>query len=232
VIRTFFHAIAALALLQLCADRALAQKSRPGDDGRYELLTPRGAGPFPAVVVLHGCNGIGPNIRTWAHRLVGWGYAALIVDSFRRRGLTNICNGGGNALPALARAQDAMDAKAYLQTLPNIARDRIAVIGFSHGGATALAAAYDFAATIAYYPWCPLGQPPSNALVLIGGADDWVASDRCLGGANVKIYPGATHAFDSPGDRTYLGHHLAYNPAAAADSQTRTHQFLVSHLGR
>jgi hypothetical protein len=29
-----------------------------------ELYTPRGTGPFPTVVLLHGCSGIGPNAVT------------------------------------------------------------------------------------------------------------------------------------------------------------------------
>jgi len=35
----------------------------------YQLLTPKGAGPFPAVVVLHGCSGIDAKLRRWAGRL-------------------------------------------------------------------------------------------------------------------------------------------------------------------
>ena len=31
-----------------------------------ELYTPRGTGPFPAVILLHGCGGIGPNVKEWA----------------------------------------------------------------------------------------------------------------------------------------------------------------------
>src|SRR5690348_6955805 len=46
------------------------------------LELPAGAGPFPAVIVLHGCNGIGIGSRTWAQRLHQWGYAVLLLDSF------------------------------------------------------------------------------------------------------------------------------------------------------
>ena len=98
------------------ADAALAQRAH---SGAYELLTPQGAGPFPAVVVMHGCDGISAHTRRWADRLVSWGYAALIVDSFRPRGLTNVCKQGA-LLPGYARAGDAIAAKAYLQSLPNV----------------------------------------------------------------------------------------------------------------
>jgi len=211
----------------LC-DAAHAQS--PGA-ANYELLTPSGAGPFPAVVVMHGCDGINANTRRWAERLVGWGYAALIVDSFRFRGLSNVCNRGA-MLPASVRAGDAIAAKNYLRSLPNIAKGRIGLIGFSHGGWAALAAAGSFNAVVAFYPWCN-GRVPANTLVLIGSADDWTPSQRCSGGANLKVYSGATHGFDAPrGERTYFGHHMTYDAAAADDAEDRTRRFFAARLGR
>jgi dienelactone hydrolase len=141
---------------------------------------------------MHGCSGIDAKLRRWAERLVGWGYAALIVDSFRSRGLSNICD-RIDVLPPSARAGDAVAAKAYLQSLPNMGR--IGLIGFSHGGGAALAAAPSFDAVVAFYPWCN-GPVPANTLVLIGSADDWTPAGRCSGGAaNLKVYSGATHSF-------------------------------------
>jgi dienelactone hydrolase len=227
-------AVAAILWFSLIAsdvETAQGAPSGQGGDATYQLLTPRGAGPFPAIVVMHSCDGVNDNTRRWAHRLAGWGYAALIVDSFGPRGLTRVC-GDGRVLPAQVRANDAIAAKDYLRSLPNIAKDRIGLIGFSHGAGAALAASSAFPAVVAFYPWC-MGSPPANALVLIGDADDWTPSSRCQGAANVKVYPGATHAFDSPRpDRIYLGHHMSYNAAAAADALDRTHRFLSSHLGR
>jgi dienelactone hydrolase len=75
---------------------------------------------------------------------------------------------------------------------------------------------------------------PSNTLVLIGSADDWTPSQRCHGSAtNLKVYSGATHAFDAPrANRTYLGHQMAYDAGAAGDAEDRTRRFLASRLGR
>ena len=225
---------AVLAWLPFAANAGRAQtvRSRQAGGGTYELLTPAGAGPFPAVVVMHGCDGVNENTRRWAQRLVGWGYAALVVDSFRSRGLSNVCN-RGSMLPASVRAGDAVQAKTYLSGLPNIAKSRIGLIGFSHGGWSALVAAGSFRAVVAYYPWCS-GSVPSNTLVLIGSADDWTPSQRCRGSAaNLKVYSGATHAFDAPrASRTYLGHQMAYDAGAAGDAEDRTRRFLASHLGR
>jgi dienelactone hydrolase len=225
------------ALIPADAGHAQGAASGQGSGANYELLTPRGAGPFPAVIVMHPCSGVTDNTRRWAGRLVGWGYAALIVDSFRSRGLSNVC-GNGWTLPPSVRAHDAIEAENYLRSLPNVAKGRIGLIGFSHGANAALAASAlpgaAFGAVVAFYPLCT-GSPPSNALILIGSADDWTPASRCTGaaGTNLKVYPGATHAFDAPRpDRTYFGHHLAYDAAAAADAIDRTHRFLSARLGR
>src|SRR5215475_14493176 len=46
-----------------------------------ELYTPSGSGPYPTVVVMHGCGGVGPNVPAWAMWLRSEGYAALVLDS-------------------------------------------------------------------------------------------------------------------------------------------------------
>ena len=69
-LRTVAALLAALGWSVL-ADAARAQSvgSGQGNAANYELLTPQGAGPFPAVVVMHGCDGINANTRAWAARL-------------------------------------------------------------------------------------------------------------------------------------------------------------------
>jgi hypothetical protein len=48
---------------------------------RAYLRRPSGAGPFPAVVLLHGCAGFAEALdRNWAARLAEWGYATLTVS--------------------------------------------------------------------------------------------------------------------------------------------------------
>jgi dienelactone hydrolase len=237
----YFTAVTAIAAVLGCslitsdAGRAQSAAQVQGTSATYELLKPQGAGPFAAVVVMHSCDGVNENTRRWADRLVGWGYAALIVDSFRPRGLSGVCGNPGS-FPAPVRANDAIAAKNYLMSLPNIAKGRIGLIGFSHGAGAALAAATRedaaFRAVVAFYPWCTNRQP-DNALILIGDADDWTPSSRCRGAPNLKVYPGATHAFDSQRpDRLYHGHHLSYDAAAATDAIDRTRRFLSSHLDR
>ena len=219
------------------------------------LILPSGQPPFPAVVVLHGCNGVSPNTRTWARRLASWGYAALILDSFTSRGIANVC-GHGLDLSGRERARDALAAAAYLRTRPDIDPDHIGLLGYSHGGWSALAAARElavaesgtrpFAAIVAYYPNCPPGAPKlaSDVQILTGDADDWAPVKRCTDLLSryaedaphrplLKIYPGAFHSFDvNRPERLYFGHKLGYDARAAADSFEITKQFLDSHLRR
>ena len=45
------------------------------------LSRPKGDGPFPAIVILHGCGGLGPRLKNdVAGRLVSQGYVVLVVD--------------------------------------------------------------------------------------------------------------------------------------------------------
>jgi dienelactone hydrolase len=257
----------ALALLVLLAEArlALAADERPlvidaksmggpNSGATVEIWRPAGPGPFPAVIVLHGCDGVSSHHRTWAARLVGWGYVAAIVDSFRPRGVSSTCVDNGNPKPQL-RAQDAFNAASYLRTLPDIQPNRIGVIGFSHGGIATLFAtltselasargAQPFAAAVAYYPSCSAdaqnGARSTDLLILAARDDDWTLSAPCVKlvasqagqphAPVIKVYP-VVHGFDLPFQpRRYAGHMLGSNPEAAADSYAMSEAFLAARL--
>ena len=131
-----------------------------------ELDRPRGDGPFPAVVMLHGCGG--PWKRWgdgWSRRLVEWGYVVLQPDSFGARDYPKgVCH-LPHAIGPLRRVADAFTAKAYLEGLRYVDKTRIAVLGMSHGGWTIMYAVQNqfddqpmrpnpFAAAVAIYPYC------------------------------------------------------------------------------
>ena len=67
------------------------------------LSRPSGSGPFPAVILAHGCNGVDASVKTsawpslnkWAAWLNQQGYAALILDSYTARGIRTICRDQG-----------------------------------------------------------------------------------------------------------------------------------------
>lgn len=170
------------------------------------LLRPSGAGPFPAVVLLHGCGGLYTREgrltgrhSEWARTLCGHGFTALLVDSFTPRGLRQICTLKERPLRASReRTLDAYGALAYLQGRPDTRRDAIGLMGWSHGGVATLFAVdpatparprlapeADFRAAVAFYPGCrPEAQQAwrSNIplLMLLGGKDDWCPARHCV----------------------------------------------------
>jgi dienelactone hydrolase len=228
----------------------------PNSSAPLQLWLPPGNGPFPTVLVMHGCGGILDNHRSWAGRLVGWGYAAVIVDSFGPRNQRRVCE-NVDSIPTIVRGLDAHNAATYLRTLPNIQADRIGIVGFSHGGGATFYAAIDeriprdrggrpFQAAVVYYPPCSGGKNvepfATDVLVLIGKDDTWTPADLCLksvaaraGQAHpltIKVYPGAGHDFDTGGlpRLSSSGHMIGGNPEAAADSFAMTKAFLDARL--
>lgn len=171
---------------------------------------------IPAVVALHGCGGMYSTAKsrrdllsmrhqTMAEFLAGEGYAVLFPDSFRSRGREEICRevNAQRGLTVAHRRLDALGALAYLQEREDIASDRIAVLGWSHGGSTVLFsmnakspvverfrasdAAPFFRAAIAFYPGCFESAntkegyaPAAPLLMLVGGSDDWTSPRPCI----------------------------------------------------
>jgi dienelactone hydrolase len=225
------------------------------------LFMPEGSGKFPAVVLIHGCNGYDWQVRgqpgwtlakAYARRYVAHGYAALVLDSFEPRGIYNAC-GQPMRLGPTRRAWDALSAARWLGTLSTIDHDRLVLQGDSHGGWTVLVTLQaglwhlpeHFAAGIALYPYCyDVGGFSAPLLILIGGADDWTPAWRCQqmvetlhragkdGAVELKIFPGAYHAYDFPvpARTNALGHFMRYDAAATAASWQAIDAFLAAHL--
>src|SRR5262249_25171536 len=154
-----------------------------------ELYTPRGAGPFATVILMHGCGGIGANVKAWAIWLQHEGYAAFVLDSLGGRGLKSLCANTSELLPRV-RAEDVFAAAAYLKTLAQIDAGRIAAIRYSHGGSTPLTAASteeahpqaSIPAFLLFSPGCAgYKQLPGTTpiLMLLGAKDDWVSPAAC-----------------------------------------------------
>lgn len=103
------------------------------------LLVPKGSGPFPAAVIIHG-SGTSTRENAWtsayADALVKRGVAVLYPD---KRGSGK---SGGNWLTAsfIDLADDAIAGVEFLENNPKIDKSNIGVIGFSQGGHIAPAA--------------------------------------------------------------------------------------------
>jgi dienelactone hydrolase len=166
------------------------------------LYRPEGAGPFPSVVALHGCESLinrsgkmAPQLADWGERLVAAGLAVIFPDSFGSRGLRTQCRVLERKVRSeRERVADADAARHWLQGQPWSIKNRVSVMGWANGGMASLWAVRpramphdevpDFRSAVAFYPGCRrLSDLAWSAriptLILIGKADDWTAPAPC-----------------------------------------------------
>ncbi|WP_448202488.1 dienelactone hydrolase family protein [Azospirillum sp. sgz302134] len=207
-----------------------ASASDMGSGERLELVghlsRPDGPGPFPAVVLLHGCGGLRPNTAVWRRFFTERGYAILAIDSFGPRGVAEICRNAG-AVTWSMRAADAFGALDHLVKQPFIQADSVLVMGFSHGAGIALDVVSShrlngkpngrpdgtprFRAALALYPACAYkarqtAEYRAPVFIGIGTEDDWTPARFCeelltkhrgTAPMELRLYPEAAHSFDN-----------------------------------
>ncbi|MGY8708563.1 dienelactone hydrolase family protein [Bradyrhizobium sp. 18BD] len=167
-----------------------------------QLFKPAGEGPFPTVIALHGCGGLGghadpvlPRYRDWAERLLKAGNAVLLPDSYGSRELGPQCRVKEMHVKARReRVADIAASRAWLMKQSWVARDRISLIGWANGASALLWAVRpqsvardavpDFRAAIAFYPDCRISaglgwSTRVPTLVLIGANDDVSSPPAC-----------------------------------------------------
>lgn len=196
-----------------------------------ELLFPEGAGPFPAVVLAHGCEGNRNVEPVWGPYLRQAGYATFNIDSLRGRNLNEVCTQLG-ALSPQQRLPDVYGALRLLAVHPKVDAKRVALMGFSHGGIVTMMASTAWArerfspgsqaafrAFFPFYPYCNPIFPERDRIsapvrIHTGAADDWTPAKPCAdlvaslkaSGQDVAInvYADAYHQFDQARDTLYL----------------------------
>src|SRR6266702_8749466 len=167
-----------------------------------QLYKPDGDGPFPTVIALHGCGGLGgqseavqPRYRDWAEQLLKTGHAVLLPDSYGSRELGPQCR--VKERHVLARRERVADISASRQWLAQqswVARDRISLVGWANGASALLWAVRpqlssksgeaDFRSAVAFYPDCRLSSGTGwsarvPTLLLIGAKDDVSSPPAC-----------------------------------------------------
>ncbi len=206
------------------------------------LALPDGAGPYPGVVVIHEASGLNDNIRDICRRFAEQGYAALGVELFGDRNrvvcMARMFIGGmaGNldyfGVPALKAAL------GRLADRPEVDAGRIGAIGFCLGGSIVLTWACTenrLRAIAPYYGAAPKPREAIRRLCPVVGS--WPGKDFTTKAAaileteltaagvphDLKVYPGAKHAFFNDTLRSY-------HAAAAADSWQRVLAFFAEHV--
>ena len=199
----------------------------PGEGVRIGgyLSRAKAAGRYPGVIVIHENRGLTDHIQDVARRFGKEGFVAVAPDMLSRAGGT----------PSLVASGEATRAIGALT------QDRVGVVGFCWGGANALRMATqvrELAAAVPFYGRNPspleLVERIACPVLLIYGEDDpfimpgvppLEAALKQYGKPyEIKIYPGAKHAFhnDTGSER--------YNPDAARDAWGRTVAFFKRHL--
>ena len=198
-------AVMAFALvLAGCATAAVRfDNATPGRPLRVVATqyVPKGDGPFPAIIAMHGCAGVSEYLHRWGRFLRDKGYVVLVVDSWASRGLGDNCVPSAIEVPNTERFDDMVGALRWLHGRPYVDRDRIGTMGWSNGGAFAMASvngpslerarargvvvpAPGVGAAIGLYPGGCFSlvkeQVVRPLLVLLGDADDWTIPAPCV----------------------------------------------------
>ena len=184
------------------------------------------------VVALHGCGGLYATFgsrkgqlnarhQAMADLLVAEGYNVVFPDSLTPRNETELCTQkiGTRKIDQTERRADVLGTLAWVAAQPWAQPNRIALLGWSHGGSAVLSAtdasradvrgqAVKPAVAVAFYPGCAAalksGYKPSAPLVLmLGEKDDWTPPAPCVAlgqavGAEVNLYADSYHDFDNP----------------------------------
>jgi dienelactone hydrolase len=191
------------------------------------MYRPTGKGPFPALVLMHGCGGmytrsgnVTRSYRHWVELLAENGYVALLVDSFNPRGYPRICELQDRPIrESRERLQDAYAALQWIEKQEYVARGHVGLVGWSNGGTGTLYAMRatqpyrGFRAAVAFYPGCKTlsrSKTPyavyAPTLILAGEADDWTPAVHCVALTEIAQKQGAPLEIV-----TYPGAHHAFD---------------------
>ena len=214
-----------------------------GDTVKAIAYTPDGKGPFPAIIVIHEWWGLNDWVKEQASKLADQGYLALAVDFYRGKVATT-----RDEAHELSRApsdrvkRDLHAAFEYLQSQPNVKKDRIGAIGWCWGGGYSLQLAIaepQLAADVVNYGDVSAGSDElkkinAPVLGLFGAQDRGITPDDVkrfkeqmdkLGKkVDVTIYPDTGHGFQNPVNGA------GYNAADTTDAWKKITNFFASTL--
>jgi carboxymethylenebutenolidase len=213
-------------------------------EGSGYLSLPASHGNHPALLVIQEWYGVNDWVKEQADRFAAKGYVAFAPDLYRGKvgKDANEAHELMRGLPHDRAMADLSSAFKYLATRKDVDASRIGVIGWCMGGGYALDFALAeprIAATVINYGHLvadPAAVKPLTSPILgnFGAADlgippkDVEAFEKALNAAgkrsDIKIYPGAGHAFMNPNNAQ------GYVKAAAEDAWKRIDAFLAKTL--
>lgn len=228
----------AFAFPAVCLSQSYQQrliKSADGSEIRFWIIHPENTPAEqqrPVVIALHGCGGLYSteeqrrghlNSRHdgMARLLTRQGYSVVMPDSFSSRGETRICaqKMSDRKIKQTQRRNDVTGVLTWLAGSPWVDQQKIALLGWSHGGSAVLAATNGAdkavsgrnlqpSVAIAFYPGCADAlrssyRPTAPLVLLLGELDDWTPVAPCLElakrvDAKAVVFADSHHGFDNP----------------------------------
>jgi len=220
----------------------------PGKAGNVKayLSRPKNGARLGAVIVIHENRGLVEHIKDVARRFAREGFAALAPDLLSRSGGTDQYQSPEEAIEAIRKvkqdevAEDLQSAVAHLKK-QGFVNGRIGVVGYCWGGGQSLHFATrckELNAAVVYYGRnpdpldlvqniaCPiLGNYGEDDPSIMPGVEPLKAALKKHGKSfDIKVYPGAKHAFNNNTNAE------RYHPEAAKDGWARTVNFFKKNL--
>lgn len=224
-------------------DASIATQTIEFAGGKGYFATPKAAGKYPGVMVIHENRGLNPHIKDITRRIAAAGFAALAPDYLAKMEGTPADADKARDMIGTLTPQDilATSEAALVAVKANpTSTGKAGALGFCWGGGAvnALAVADPaLSAGVAYY-----GQQPPDAdvpkimaplMLHYGALDDRIgagipAFESALKAASktyeIYIYEGANHAFNNDTNTA------RYNKAAADLAWGRTVAFLKKNV--
>lgn len=158
-----------------------------------QLRVPTRDEDVPAVVIVHGTNGVDSRGSYHAEALNDAGIATLELDMWSPRGLSGGVGPNGRPQGVPETLPDAYGALLYLASRPGIDPQRIGITGFSWGGVVTMLTAtrpyselymganpLRFAAHAPFYPVCwGYNKIPGYEFAELTGAPVFIQSGEC-----------------------------------------------------
>lgn len=226
--------------------RYVEYDSPGGNSGKMRgyLVAPAGAGPFPAVVVIHENRGLNPHIEDVARRAAVAGFLALAPDGLAPAGGYPGNDDDGKKLQrSLDRGKlriDLLNSAKYLKS-HSLSNGKLGATGFCFGGGVvnflAVQMGSDLKAGVPFYGSAPKTADEVakiKAALLIQYAEDdkrinskapaYEAALKANGVSyEMHTYPGTRHGFHNNSTPRY-------DEAAAKLAWERTVAFFKKHL--
>lgn len=215
-----------------------------GETVRGVLYQPVGAGPFPAIVVIHEWWGLTDWVKQQARMFAEHGYVTLAVDLYRGQVTDNpeVAHELMRGLPQTRGTMYLTSSVAYLKTLKTVQPNRIGAVGWCMGGTFVmqLAVAEPSLHAVAINYGALETDPSQLRKIRAAMLGNFGALDRGITPADVhnfaeqmkkighpvdvKEYADAGHAFQNPNNKT------GYRPADAKDADQRMLTFFNRYL--